>query len=277
MRFGSRRLSETEGARAGARLLLAHALRRPREWIVGHPEERVSGRQRATFERLCERRRAGEPIAYIIGSAGFYGREFFVNGDVLIPRPETEHLVDEAIAFIRSLGVAVTVLDVGAGSGAIACSIAAETDAVVIGTDISEGAIAVARQNARRLNVADRCRFLQGDLAEPVRGRRFGAIVANLPYVPEKDVPTAPDPLSFEPRVALEGGSDGLKTYGRLVPELPSLLGPDGLLLLEAAPPTIGRLAAMVQAVFPRCAVEIKRDYGGLPRYLKARQRNSQG
>ena len=258
-----------EAARYGS-LLLAHALRRPREWIVAHPEERLSEEQRATFAGLCERRGAGEPIAYILGNAGFYGREFFVNGDVLIPRPETEHLVDEAIAFVKTRRGAVSVLDVGAGSGAIACSIAAETAAVVVGTDISETAIAVAQQNARRLNVADRCAFVHGDLAEPVHGRRFGAIVANLPYVPHGDLPAAPDPLSFEPRVALDGGSDGLTTYARLVPQLPPLLESGGLLLLEAAPPTIGRLQRMLQSAFPRYAIEQKHDYAGLPRYLKA-------
>ena len=218
------------------------------------------------FAALCARRNAGEPIAYILGTAGFYGRDFLVNKSVLIPRPETEHLVEEALRFIVG---PLRVLDVGVGCGAIACSIAG-TQALVDGTDLSPAAIALATENARRLSVFDRCNFQSGDLAEPFHGKRFDVIVANLPYIPTADLPQPPDPVSFEPPEALDGGCDGLALYRRLLPELPALLNGSSLVLLEAAPPTIGALAEMARAAFPSAAVWIVPDYAGLPRCVKA-------
>ena len=192
---------------------------------------------------------------------------FLVNQSVLIPRPETEHLVEEALRFIAG---PMRVLDVGTGCGAIACSIAAETPARVDGTDLSPAAVELATENARRLGVSDRCSFQVGDLAEPFRGKRFHVIVANLPYIPTADLPQPPDPISFEPREALDGGSDGLTLYRRLLRELPTLLDTPCLVLLEAAPPTIGVLAEMTQTAFPSAAVSIVPDYAGLARCVKA-------
>ena len=168
----------SESPRADAQLLLAHVLRRGREWLVAHADAPLSAQQRENFEVLCRRRSSGVPVAYILGRAGFCGREFLVNESVLIPRPETEHLVEEAIAFA---GAGMAVLDVGVGCGAIACTIAAESGASVFGTDRSAEAIALATENARRLRVSAACRFYQGDLTAPVAERRFHAIVANLP------------------------------------------------------------------------------------------------
>jgi len=254
-------------------LLLAHALERSREWIVAHPETRISEHVGTRFSELCKRRVSGEPVAYILGSAGFYGREFVVDKRVLVPRPETEHLVEEAIAFIREpmqYDRRVEVLDVGVGSGAIACTIAAETLALVTGTDISRAAIDVATGNARRLSVSDRCDFREGDLVEPVRKKRFDAIVANLPYVPTADLPEPRDPVSFAPGGALDGGSDGLSLYRRLVPDIARQLTPGGLLLCEAAPPTIEGLKNLIHLLLPNFAVSVGYDYAGLARYIKA-------
>ena len=151
----------SESPRADALLLLERVLERPRAWIVAHGQDRSAAGDAAQFFDLCERRAAGRPLAYVLGSAGFYGREFVVDESVLVPRPETEHLVDDAIAFIKAMprDRAPAVLDLGTGSGAIACTIAAETPARVDAVDISAAALEVARENARRLNVADRCRF----------------------------------------------------------------------------------------------------------------------
>jgi release factor glutamine methyltransferase len=176
---------------------MAHGLGRSREWIVGHPVETLSERQVEKFIEYCNRRRAGEPIAYILGSAGFYGREFLVDGRVLVPRPETEHLIEEAIRFIRG---PIRVLDVGTGCGAIACTIAAETCATVDAIDTSTAALEIAKKNAKQLGVADRCSFYRGDLTEPVRHDRYDMIIANLPYIPTGDLPTPPNSASFEPR-----------------------------------------------------------------------------
>ena len=260
--------------RADAQLLLAVALRRDRTWIAAHSESEPSAEQAEAFARLCARRHEGAPIAYILGSAGFYGREFTVNENVLVPRPETEHLVEEAIGFVRG---PMRVLDVGVGSGAVACTIAAETAASVDGTDVSTGAIEVANCNARRLGVAERCRFYAGDLIEPVRSRRYGVVIANLPYIPTGDLPQPPDPVSFEPREALDGGPDGLALYRKLIPQLPGIVDEGALILLEAAPPTIAELAALANAALPNFTVSIVEDYANLPRYIRATRTHSSG
>jgi release factor glutamine methyltransferase len=251
---------------------LAHALGRSREWIVAHPEALVTRRQESEFVALCEWRARGTPIAYLLGSAGFYGRDFIVDESVLVPRPETEHLVDEAIAFLGELGERGSVLDVGTGCGAIACTIAAETSATVAATDVSSAAVALATKNADRLGVAGRCTFYEADLTEPVRAQTFDVVVANLPYVPSADIPGAPNPLAFEPRTALDGGPDGLAIYRRLLPQLPRLLKPNSLILLEAAPPTIKTLGKLTQSTLPDFTISVGYDYAGLARYIKGRK-----
>jgi release factor glutamine methyltransferase len=208
------------------------------------------------------------PIAYLLGNAEFYGRKFVVNESVLIPRPETEHLVDEALSFMERRSLRV--LDVGTGCGAIACTIAAETNAAVDATDSSRGAIALATQNACHLGVMHHCQFHVGDLVQPVCGRRFDLVVANLPYIPTKDLPRPPDPASFEPREALDGGPDGLHLYKQLLPALPSTIDGGGLVLLEAAPPTIPELVEMLRSTLPNFTVSVGKDYSGLARYVKA-------
>ena len=268
--FGNTVLVEcSESAHADASLLMAHVLGRSREWIVAHPEEILSERQVAEFIECCERRGRGEPIAYILGSAGFYGREFLVDARVLVPRPETEHLVEEAISFIRG---PMRVLDVGTGCGAIACTIAAETCATVDATDTSRAAIELARENAQRLGVAERCNFYVGDLTEPVRHNRYDVVIANLPYIPTGDLPA-----SFEPREALDGGPDGLALYRRLLPQLPALLNENALVVLEAAPPTILTLGNILHFTFPHFTISVVPDYAGLSRYVKAEGRRSEG
>lgn len=251
-----------------AALLLAYVLRRDRVWLVAHADFEPSQADVRVFEALCGRRHAGEPLAYLTGSAWFYGREFVVNDAVLVPRPETEHLIDETLRFIHG---SMRVLDVGTGSGAIACTIAAETFAIVDATDISHEALEVARDNANRLGVADRVGFFQGDLVEPVRNRRYDVVVANLPYVPTSDLPEPPDPVSFEPRIATDGGPDGLAQYRRLMPALPELINDGGMILLEAAPPTINALAEMLRSILPDFTISVVKDYSGLDRYVKAR------
>jgi release factor glutamine methyltransferase len=267
----------SDSPRADALLLLSHVLERDRAWIVAHGEAFLSKPQGERFAALCELRGDGTPLAYILGSAGFYGREFIVNEHVLVPRPETEHLVDEAIAFIKNRldpdlpKHVMTVLDVGVGSGTIACTLAAEIANVSVeATDTSREALKVAELNARRFNVLGRCKFHYGNLAEPVTGRSFDLIVANLPYIPTADLPAAPDPVAFEPRAALDGGRDGLDAYRALLPSVPGILKPGGALLMEAAPPVMSGLAALTTRTFPEAVVEIGEDYAGLARFVKA-------
>ncbi|MGA8533661.1 MAG: peptide chain release factor N(5)-glutamine methyltransferase [Candidatus Tumulicola sp.] len=264
----------SESPRADAMLLLAHALERDRAWILAHGEAGASKALTRRFEVLCRERATGVPLAYVVGSAGFYGREFAVDRRVLVPRPETEHLVDEALAFLRRRSQdrrgRSTVLDVGVGSGAIACTIAAEHgSAFVEGTDVSPGALEVARFNADRLGVGDRCRFHQGRFAEPVEGRRFELVVANLPYVPSPELPPAPSSTAFEPRQALDGGADGLQAYREFLPVVPQLLEPTFLILFEAAPPQMAGLVRLAKRTFPGATIAVGSDFAGNARYLK--------
>lgn len=232
-----------------------------RAFVRAHPDAAID-------PDLARRREQGEPLAYITGFAGFYGREFVVTSGVLIPRPETEHLVEDAIAFLRETRRA-SVLDVGTGSGAIACSIAAEVPAAFVdATDVSAAALAVAQRNAERLGVAERCTFAVADVVSNY-SKRYDVIVANLPYIPTADVPARPDPVGFEPRAATDGGPDGLEQYRKLLAAAPRLAAPGALVLLEAAPPTMAALRALAEAAFPSSTISVCRDYAGLDRYVR--------
>ena len=265
-----------ESPRSDAQLLLASVIGRDRAWILAHGDSFLSRQQSERFGELCEKRASGMPVAYILGTAGFYGREFVVNDKVLVPRPESEVLVEDMLSYLRTrLDPAypkqlLTVLDIGTGSGAIACTLAAELAAVTVeGVDISLAALKVAEHNARRFNVFAKCKFRFGDLASGIGDRHFDAVVANLPYIPTGQIPKRPDPVSFEPQEALDGGPDGLALYRRLLPMLPSLLKPGALVLLEAAPPTIAGLVELARASFPRDEILVGRDLGGLERYVR--------
>jgi release factor glutamine methyltransferase len=247
-------------ARDAAVLLLSRALNIPAARLVSHAETPVSMTDAERVYRLARRWASGEPLAYLVGNTWFFRREFLVDPRVLIPRPETEHLIDAVIAHRPN-----RVLDVGTGSGAIACTIAAELpQARVDAVDISEDALAVARENARRLNVA--VAFYHGDLFEPVANRTYDAIVANLPYVPSG----AGDPdLRFEPSIALFAGADGLDAYRRFFALVPPFVNSGGLVLAEGAPPTAPGLLALARAAFPHARVSMERDYGGRDRFVK--------
>jgi release factor glutamine methyltransferase len=272
LRATSRRLDAAAGSgRLDAALLLEHVTGATRESFITDEARVLTGVERAAFAEAVERRLTGEPVAYITGTAGFYGRTFSVDERVLVPRPETEHLVEAALEALRATGkTSGCIADIGTGSGAIAITLAAELpDAWIFGTDISHGAIDVARRNAARNNVFQSCTFLHGDLAAPLgRFAPFDLLVANLPYVASHEIPAPPDPVAFEPELALDGGPDGLALYRRLIAELPALLAPQAPVVFEAAPATIGPLAELVRAAFPGADVRIGSDYAGLERFL---------
>lgn len=262
--------------RADAQILLAHTLGRNREWLISHSESFLTRAQSGKYLELCEKRAAGMPVAYITGFAGFYGREFVVNEHVLIPRPETEHLVEDAIAHLRakidpdaSMKKLFTVFEAGVGSGAIACTIAAELpNAIVEGTDVSLPALKVAEHNARRFNVHARCKFYYADVVKSGGEKAYDLVVANLPYIPSAEVPEKPDAVGFEPRLALDGGPDGLNAYRKLLAAVSRMLRPGAVLLMEAAPPTIRALQSLTQAVLPQAVTELRHDYAGQERYI---------
>ena len=243
-----------ERARRDTETLLLHALRKTapqtnldtsQAWLIAHDGEPLAPDAAATFCDLVKRRLAGEPIQYITGDAEFYGLPFHVNRDVLIPRPETEHLVEMAIALAQKLRQAgaipdpripsLRIVDVGTGSGAIAVALAhALPFAEITATDISAAALAVARNNAARNGVIGRVRFLDGDLLEPVVNEHFDIVVSNPPYVPESDRATLDvEVRDYEPAQALFAGEDGLAIYRRLIPAAFGALVPGGFVALE--------------------------------------------
>lgn len=253
-----------------ARVLLEEACGLASARLFAHPETELEAAALERFETMTARRACGEPVAYITGSAGFYGRTFRVDRRVLVPRPETEHVVEAVLDFVRGASGRVRIVDVGTGSGAIAITLAAEDERVdALAIDVSAEALEVARENARLLGVADRVRCIEGDLLAPLRaGPAAGVVVANLPYIPTAAIPSVPDPVGFEPRIALDGGPDGLGPYRRLLDEAGGLVAPGGALFLEAAPGTIDALAELAEAFYPRAGIEVGSDYAGLDRYV---------
>lgn len=214
-----------------AHLLLGHALGRSRSWLVAHGREPIPAEALTGFEALLRRRLDGEPVAYLLGRREFFGLELLVTPEVLIPRPETELLVELALAHLPG-AVQRSVLDLGTGSGAVALAIAGERPkAAVTAVDALGGALAVAQANARRLGL-DRVRFLLGDWFSPfAAGERFDLIVGNPPYVAADDPHLAA--LRFEPRQALAAGPDGLDALRTIIATAPKHLAPGGVLLLE--------------------------------------------
>jgi release factor glutamine methyltransferase len=216
---------------AEARLLLGYLLTRPTAWLEAHREEMLSTEQLAQFRELVTRRAAGEPVAYLLGSREFYGRDFTVTPDVLIPRPETELLVEVVLGKV-GVGGTAKILDLGAGSGCIATTLALELPAAqVTAVDVAPAALVVARGNALRLAAA--VDFIESDWFAALPAARFDLIVANPPYVAASDRHLAEGDLRFEPQEALTDRADGLSALRRIVAEAPRWLTGGGWLFLE--------------------------------------------
>jgi release factor glutamine methyltransferase len=221
-------------ARADAEFLLRHLLKYERAALLVRWNERLHENEAERYAELVARRQRGEPIQYITGEAEFYGLPFRVTPAVLIPRPETEHLVETVIALCRGME-RPRVVDVGSGSGAIAVALAHQLQqAQMTAMDISADALAVARENAQRNGVAERIRFAKGDLLAPVKGERFEVVASNPPYV-SSDERAAMDVevREFEPETALFAGADGLAVYRRLIPQAAEVLVTGGHIAVE--------------------------------------------
>ncbi|MDO9242777.1 MAG: peptide chain release factor N(5)-glutamine methyltransferase [Rhodocyclaceae bacterium] len=220
---------------AEARLLLAQVLKRSAAWLEAHREAALAPLQLASFNALVERRAAGEPVAYLLGTREFYGRDFAVSPAVLIPRPETELLVELAIVKVGAGGTAqraARILDLGAGSGCIAVTLALELPLTrVTAADVSPDALAVARDNAARLSAP--VELVESDWFAGLREERFDLIVANPPYVASGDPHLAQGDLRFEPIGALTDHADGLAALRHIVATAPHWLKPGGWLLFE--------------------------------------------
>jgi release factor glutamine methyltransferase len=250
-----------------ARFLLARLLDRPESWLLAHPEAEVDDTRQATIRLWVRRRLRGEPAHYIVGTCPFWGRELLVTPDVLIPRPETELMVERALG--APLPAAPRILDVGTGSGCLAVTLALELPgSLVTATDRSPAALAVARRNTARFGA--RVALSCGDLAPHLAGG-FDLVVANLPYIPNGEIAALPpDVREYEPRSALAGGADGADLLRHLIADLPRLLGPAGHALLEVGPGHAALLAAVVAGAGLAADAPIV-DTGGVERVLVLR------
>jgi len=234
---GAARLSfgpHPKRARQDAESLLLHVLGENKAWLLAHLDDELPKDQSARFAQIIERRYRGEPIQYILGEAEFFGLPFRVTPSVLIPRPETEHLVEKAIELAARFP-APRIADVGAGSGCIAIALAHHLpDARITAIDLAAPAVAIARQNTDRNGVPSQIRFLHGDLLAPVAQEQLDIVVSNPPYVPLTDRDTlAVEVRDHEPALALFAGPDGLDIYRRLIPQAFACLVSGGFIALE--------------------------------------------
>ncbi len=263
--------------RLDAEILLAETLGTTRERLFAAPERELAAAEAAAFAAMVGRRAGREPVAYIVGHKAFRTIDLSLNESTLIPRPETETLVEVALEKLALCERPVPrLLDVGTGSGAVALAVAAEhPSAEVVASDAHRGALEVARLNAARLGLAGRVRFVVSDLFRDLpRGARFEVIVSNPPYVAGDSLDgLEPEIRGYEPHAALLGGADGLDFYRRIVPEATTWLEPGGHLALEipdAVPDEVVRLFADAGRYE---GVDVRRDLGGLPRVVVARER----
>ncbi|MEA3310481.1 MAG: peptide chain release factor N(5)-glutamine methyltransferase, partial [Chloroflexota bacterium] len=258
----------TASPRREAELLLSYLLHRPRLFLLAHPEHELSSVERRGYQGLVRRRAAGEPLPYITGRIEFYGFDFAVTPAVLIPRPETELLVDEALAWL-DVHRCRRAVEVGTGSGCIATTLAVRVPELrVTATDISASALQVARRNAVRHGVAGRLNFVQGDLLAPLAGP-LELLLSNPPYVAEHEWDALPTSVRKEPRTALLAGPEGLDVIRRLLLQAAQRLLPGGLLLVEIGERHEGAVRALAEETFPSAQVEIKPDLAGKARLLR--------
>jgi len=259
-----------DAPRLTAELLLAHALRCDRVRLYLDFDKPLGDAELAAFRELVRRRAEREPTAYLIGARDFYGRSFQVDARVLVPRPETELVLEAALAALPADAAGLRAVDLCTGSGALAISLALERPgAQVVATELSPEALAVARENAARLGAAT-VTFLEGDLyASLAPEEKFDVIVSNPPYVPRGELDTLPPEVLREPRLALDGGDDGLAISRRIVAGAPARLRPGGTLVLEMHESHVHDLPAIcLQSGFERA--EPHRDLAGLPRFVVA-------
>ena len=264
---------EYHEARLQAELLLAHSLDIPRSALLARLDESVAPDVAARYAANVARRAKHEPLAYILGHTEFYGLDFVVDRRVLIPRHETETLVELALDAARRTGhVAPVIVDVGTGSGAIALTLAKNlAQARMIATDTSRDALAIARTNAKRLHLESRVEFLQGDLLEPFAGS-FDLLVSNLPYIPSQRFDRLPREVrAFEPRVALDGGADGLMVMRRLLQQIEPRAVRGAVAFLEISEEQGKAALELAQQTLPRARVARHQDLEGLDRVIEIR------
>ena len=255
----------TDHPRLEAELLLTYVLGIPRAMLLAHPEQPMSAQQLRHYSECIHQRVSDHPLPYIIGSTEFYGLTFGVTPEVLIPRPDTEILVDLAIERAPS-----TIIDVGTGAGCIAVALAIHLpDAQITAIEISPAALAIAHDNTQRHGVADRVQLIVGDVLSPRPGL-VDMIVSNPPYVLSSEMPDLPVSVrDHEPQIALDGGMDGLTVIRRLMNQAPAVLQPGGSLLIEIGANQGDVARSLARTVFPAARVQVHPDLAGRDRVLE--------
>ncbi len=260
--------------RVDCEVLLAWCLGWERWRLLSRSEEVVEGECRRRFLAALERRCAGEPVSRIVGSREFWSLDFEVDGSVLVPRPETELLVEQALEVGGRLEPSALILDLGTGSGAVAVALARELPSVqIVATDISLAALAVARRNARRLGVADRIAFVAGSWLSPfATAAGFRLIVSNPPYIPSGEIDRLDREVrEWDPRHALDGGGDGLDPLRHIAGELPRIAGPDAWFMCEIGEGQGDSALAVISGVEGVLEADVVKDLAGRDRVLKVR------
>jgi release factor glutamine methyltransferase len=264
-----------DNPRLEAEVLLAHLMGKDRMGLYLNYDTPLKEEERTAYRDMIQRRTAGEPIAYIVGHKEFWSMGFTVNPECLIPRPETEHLVEEAVRIGENGQSPLRVLEIGHGCGAVAIALAKELEgAQIVATDVSPGAHALAVENASAHGVGERIRFVLADLFPPEE-ESFDFICSNPPYIPTAEVlHLAPEVRDYEPLTSLDGGEDGLRYIREIAQRAPGFLTPRGWLLLEMGMGQAPQVAAILQE---RCFTEIDLipDYAGVKRVIRAQWPNS--
>jgi release factor glutamine methyltransferase len=265
--------------RLDAEVLLAETLGMDRVTLYTHFDQPVQPGELARFKKLIQRRLRREPVAYIVGQREFWSLKFIVTPDVLIPRPETEILVMEALKVLsqpEQTKRRIRILEMGTGSGAISVALAKELpSASVVATDLSEKALSIAEENALRNGVRERILFLQGNLFDPLeKGSIFELIITNPPYIPLDYFPSLPPEVrDYEPRVALDGGRDGLAFFRRVLPRLGEYLSPEGWVLAEIGAGQDQKVREIAAANPDLDSCDFLPDLAGIKRVFKARKK----
>ena len=263
--------SSMKSPRLEAEILLASVLKCDRVTIYMDYQKPLDEDERKRYRELVKKRISGQPTAYLVGHREFWSLDFEVNPDVLIPRPETELLVEIALELLKNLANP-SIADIGTGSGCIAIALAKERkDARIVATDISSKALATAEANARRHG--SRIEFVRGELIEPLRGKyTFDLVVSNPPYIALKNGPQAePDVIKHEPYIALAGGDDGLAIIRPLVAGAPEIIRPEGRLIMETAMDQAVKVKTLMEETGKYEHVEIRQDLAGLDRAVYGR------
>ncbi len=249
-------------------VLLAQVLGKPKSWILAHPEFQLSTEQNAALDSLIARLKAGEPLPYLTGKQEFFGLEFKVTPATLIPRPETELLVEETLKWLKAHGEARIGMDIATGSGCIAISLLVNCpDLHVTATDISKDALQIARENACHHNVEDRITFFECDLIPP-DSQKVDLLCANLPYIPTKKLAEV-NSLPWEPRLALDGGADGLTLFRQLFNKIKQFELDPSLILLELEETLGQETLTLCQNTFPKAKIDLLQDLSGRDRLIR--------